>query len=169
MDTASNTSHLPTRRGAAEDSAPLARAHHVGDARPQNGGLTILPPVAGYKIFRGDELEFAQPSGGNQGRGIVRLSDALREMRANIWRLPQGVRGRRHSELVQEELFVVLEGTATLRLGDPAEPVELPRGSVALVEPQTAVQLVNEGDEDTVVLIVGAPPVQDEVEYLPDA
>jgi uncharacterized cupin superfamily protein len=125
--------------------------------------------VAGYRIFRADELEFAQPSGGNQGRGIVRLSDALQEMRANIWRMPPGVRGRRHRELVQEELFVALEGTATLRLGDPAEPVELPQGSVAMVEPQTAVQLANEGDADAVVLIVGAPPVQGEAEYLPDS
>jgi quercetin dioxygenase-like cupin family protein len=124
--------------------------------------------VAGYRIFRTDELEFAQPSGGNQERGIVRLSDALREMRANVWRMPAGVRGRRHRELVQEELFVVLEGTATLRLGDPAEDVELPSGSVAVVEPETAVQLANEGDEDAVVLIVGAPPVQGEAEYLPD-
>jgi mannose-6-phosphate isomerase-like protein (cupin superfamily) len=124
--------------------------------------------VAGYKIFRGDELEFAQPSGGNQERGIVRLSDAMQNMRANIWRMPPGVRGRRHRELVQEEVFVVLEGTATLRLGDPAEPVELPQGSVVVAAPQTAVQLTNEADEETVVLIVGAPPVQGEAEYLPD-
>ena len=125
--------------------------------------------MAGYRIFRGDELEFAQPSGGNQERGIVRLSDAMQNMRANIWRMPPGVRGRRHREVVQEEVFVVLAGTATLRLGDPAEPVELSQGSVAVVEPQTAVQLANEGDEETIVLIVGAPPVQGEAEYLPDA
>jgi quercetin dioxygenase-like cupin family protein len=125
--------------------------------------------VAGYRIFRADAVEFVKPSGGNQERGIVRLSDALREMRANIWRMPPGVRGRRHRELVQEELFVALEGRATLRLGDPAEAIELPQGSVAIVEPETAVQLANESDGDAVVLIVGAPPVQGEAEYLPDA
>jgi quercetin dioxygenase-like cupin family protein len=89
-------------------------------------------------------------------------------MRANIWRMPAGARGRRHRELVQEELFVVLEGTATLMLGEPAEPVELPSGSLAVVESQTAVQLVNDGGGDAVVLIVGAPPVQGEADYLPD-
>ena len=124
--------------------------------------------MPGYRIFRRDELDFAKPSGGNQERGIVRLSDALAEMRANIWRMPPRARGRRHRELVQEELFVVLEGTATLRLGDPAEPVELRQGSVAVVEPRTAVQVANESDDDAVVLIVGAPPVQGQAEYLPD-
>ena len=47
-------------------------------------------------------------------------------MRANIWRLPAGARGGRHIEHAQEEMFVVLEGTATLLLGDPPERVELP-------------------------------------------
>jgi mannose-6-phosphate isomerase-like protein (cupin superfamily) len=125
--------------------------------------------MPGYRTFRRDEVEFAKPSGGNQERGIVRLSDAMQNMRANIWRLPPGVRGRRHRELVQEEIFVALEGTATLFLGEDKEPVELPQGSVLVVEPQTAVQLANEDGQDAVVLIVGAPPTQGEAEYLPDA
>ena len=125
--------------------------------------------MPGYRTFRRDEVEFAKPSGGNQERGIVRLSDAMQNMRANIWRLPPGVRGRRHRELVQEEIFVALEGTATLFLGEDKEPVELPQGSVVVVEPQTAVQLANEDGQDAVVLIVGAPPTQGEAEYLPDA
>jgi quercetin dioxygenase-like cupin family protein len=128
----------------------------------------MLGRVPGYRTFLADEIEFQPPSGGNQERGIVRLSEALEQMRANIWRMPPGARGRRHRELVQEELFVVLEGTATLRLGDPAEPVELRQGSVAVVEPNTAVQVANESDDDAVVLIVGAPPVQGQAEYLPD-
>lgn len=122
----------------------------------------------GYRVFRGDELEFAAPSGGDQTRGILRLSDALGQMRANVWRLPPGARGRRHRELVQEEVFVALSGTAMLRLGEPSERVELPQGSIAVVEPHTPLQLVNDGDVDAVVLIVGAPPVQGESEYLPD-
>jgi len=89
-------------------------------------------------------------------------------MRANIWRLPPGVRGTRHLERVQEEMFVVLEGTATLLIGEPPERVELPCGSVAVVETETALQLRNEGDAEMVVLIVGAPPEQGRAEYLPD-
>lgn len=124
--------------------------------------------MAGYRVFRSDKLDWAKPSGGNQERGIVRISDALAEMRSNIWRFPPGVRGRRHRELVQEEIVVALEGTTTLRLGDPAEPVELPQGSVAVVPAGTAVQVANESDADAVVLIVGAPPVEGQAEYLPD-
>jgi quercetin dioxygenase-like cupin family protein len=124
--------------------------------------------VPGYTVFRADELEWATPSGGNQERGIVRLSDAFQNMRANIWRMPPGARGRRHRELVQEELFVAVDGTATLILGDEKQAVELPEGSVAVVQPGTALQIANEGDAEATVLIVGAPPVQGEAEYLPD-
>jgi uncharacterized cupin superfamily protein len=122
----------------------------------------------GYTIFRPDELEFRAPSRGDQSRGIAPLSEALQNMRANIWRLPPGVRGNRHVEHVQDELFVVLDGTATLLLGDPPERVELSRGSVAAVECETALQLRNETGAEITVLIVGAPPIQGKADYLPD-
>jgi uncharacterized cupin superfamily protein len=89
-------------------------------------------------------------------------------MRANIWRLPPGVRGNRHIERVQEEMLVILEGTATLLVDDPPERVELAPGSVAVVETGTVRQLRNESDAETVVLIVGAPPEQGAAEHLPD-
>jgi len=122
--------------------------------------------VPGYRTFLSDEFEFTPPSRGDQRRGVLRLSDALESARANVWLLPAGSRGRRHREVVQEELFVVLEGTATLLLGEPGEPVELPQGSIAVVQRLTPLQLLNDGDEDAVVLIVGAPPVQGKAEYL---
>jgi mannose-6-phosphate isomerase-like protein (cupin superfamily) len=123
----------------------------------------------GFSIFRSDEREWSTPSGGDQTRGIVRMSDAMTEMRANVWRLPPGSRGRRHAERVQEEVFVVLDGTATLALGDPGERVDLATGSVAVVEPGTALQVRNESDAETTVLIVGAPPEPGQADYLPDA
>jgi uncharacterized cupin superfamily protein len=122
----------------------------------------------GYTIFRPDECEFQTAQRGDQRRSLVPLSEALHSMRANIWRLPPGTRGSRHIEHVQEEMFVVLEGSATLLLGDPPEPVELPRGSVAVVETETALQLRNESDAEIVVLIIGAPPQQGKAEHLPD-
>ena len=122
----------------------------------------------GYTIFRPEEREYQPPQRGDQRRSLAPLSDALHTMRANIWRLPPGVRGNRHLERVQEEMFVVLEGTATLLIGEPPERVELPCGSVAVVETETALQLRNEGDAEMVVLIVGAPPEQGRAEYLPD-
>jgi quercetin dioxygenase-like cupin family protein len=123
----------------------------------------------GFTVFSSDERDWSAPSGGDQTRGIVRLSDALSQMRANVWRLPAGSRGRRHAERVQEEVFVVLDGTATLALGDPAERVELPAGSVVVVEPGTPLQVLNENDAEMTILIVGAPPVTGEADYLPDA
>jgi quercetin dioxygenase-like cupin family protein len=123
----------------------------------------------GFAIFRADERDWSTPSGGDQTRGILRLSDAMTQMRGNLWRLPPGSKGRRHAERVQEELFVMLDGTATLALGDPAERVELPTGSVAVVEPGTALQVRNESDSEATILIVGAPPVTGEADYLPDA
>jgi uncharacterized cupin superfamily protein len=123
----------------------------------------------GFTIFPADEREWSTPSGGDQTRGIVRLSDAMTQMRANVWRLPPGSSGRRHVERVQEEVFVVLDGTATLALGEPADPVELPAGSVAVVEAGTALQVRNESEAEATILIVGAPPVEGKADYLPDA
>ena len=123
----------------------------------------------GYTVFRSDEREWSAPSGGDQTRGIVRLSDAMTQMRANVWRMPAGSRGRRHVERVQEELFVALEGTPSLALGEPPERVELPAGSVVAVEPDTAVQVLNESEAEATILIVGAPPISGEADYLPNA
>jgi uncharacterized cupin superfamily protein len=122
-----------------------------------------------YTVFRAGELAFGPPSGGNLDRRIARLSDAMTNMRASIWRYPPGARGRRHAEGVQEELFVVLDGTPTILLGDPPEPVELPVGSMAVVQPGTAIQVTNLSDGEATLLIVGAPPEVGQSEYLPDA
>src|SRR5664280_3033447 len=121
-----------------------------------------------YTIFLPDEMEFQAPQRGDPRRSRASLSEALHNTRANIWRQPPGARGSRHIEHAQEEMFVVLEGTATLLLGDPPERVELPCGTVAIVETGTAQQLHNESEAETVVLIVGAPPEQGQAEHLPD-
>ena len=122
----------------------------------------------GYTIIRPDERQLQVAQRGDQRRSLAPLSGALHTMRANIWRLPPGVRGGRHIEHAQEEMFVVLEGTATLLVGDPPERVELPCGSIAIVETDTGQQLRNESDAEAVVLIVGAPPEQGKAEHLPD-
>ncbi len=122
----------------------------------------------GYAVFHLDGLEFQAPQRGEQSRGIAPLSEAMHNMRANIWRLPAGARGTRHLEHVQEEMFVVLEGTATMLLGDPPERVELSRGSVCVVNTETVLQLRNESDAETTVLIVGAPPIQGKADHLPE-
>jgi uncharacterized cupin superfamily protein len=124
--------------------------------------------MATYRVFRRDEMEFTPPSKGDQNRRLLRLSDALTTTRANIWLMPAGSRGRRHRETDQEELFVALEGTTTLLLDEPPEKIDVPAGSVIVVPVGVAIQLVNEGSDDSLVLIVGAPPTPYPGEYLPD-
>ena len=53
-------------------------------------------------------------------------------------------------------------------LGEPPERVDLPAESVVAVEPQTALQLRNETDEEVVVFAYGAPPEGGQGEFLDD-
>jgi mannose-6-phosphate isomerase-like protein (cupin superfamily) len=121
----------------------------------------------GYSVFRPQKLEFGDRGDGS-GRTLVAVSDRLTNSRARFWRYPPGARGRRHAERVQEELFVVLEGTATMDLGDPPERVELPAGSVCAVQPGTALQIRNDSPQDVLLFIVGAPPEEGRADYFPD-
>jgi mannose-6-phosphate isomerase-like protein (cupin superfamily) len=121
----------------------------------------------GYSVFRPQELAF-EDRGDESGRALAAVSDRLTNTRARFWRYPPGARGRRHAERVQEELFVVLEGTATIDLGNPPERVLLPAGSVCAVQPGTPLQLRNDGPEDVLLFIVGAPPEQGGADYFPD-
>jgi uncharacterized cupin superfamily protein len=93
----------------------------------------------------------------------------LGSSRARLWRYPPGTRGRRHADKVQEEVFVVLEGSLTMYLGDPPERIELGPQSVVATEPGTALQLRNDGADDVVVFIYGAPPDQAGADFFPDA
>jgi mannose-6-phosphate isomerase-like protein (cupin superfamily) len=117
-----------------------------------------------YMVFRQSELEW-MPRDDESGRTIVRLSDSMTKSRANIWRYPSGARGRRHSDNVQEEVFVVLEGTLTVDLGEPPERHQLERGSVLVVQPETILQLRNAGEDELVLFIYGAPPEQARADF----
>jgi mannose-6-phosphate isomerase-like protein (cupin superfamily) len=120
-----------------------------------------------YAILRQDELEWA-PRGDDDPRSVARLSDALTQSRANLWRYPPGARGKRHADHAQEEVFVVLEGTLTVDLGEPPERHEVARGGVLVVQTGTALQLRNAGDDELVLFIYGAPPVTGQAEFFPD-
>jgi len=112
--------------------------------------------VVGYTVFRADELDF-QPRAEDDPRSRAALSDALQESRANVWRYPPGAKGRRHRDLAQEEVFVVLDGTLTIDVGEPPERHDVPRGGVVVIERGTILQLRNVGDDELVLFIYGAP------------
>lgn len=121
-----------------------------------------------YTVLHSRTLDWRQRDDGS-GRTIAGVSHALTRSRANFWRYPPGARGRRHRDPIQEEVFVVVEGTLTVDLGDPPERHALERGSVLVVQPGTILQLRNAGEEDLLLFIYGAPPERaDSVETFDD-
>jgi len=122
----------------------------------------------GYTVFEGDGHEWIDRDDGS-GRTVARFSDSMTNARANMWRYPAGARGKRHADKVQEETFVVVAGSPSMFLGEPPERVDLSPGSVVVVQPGTALQILNDGTDEATFFIVGAPPEQGGADFLPDA
>jgi mannose-6-phosphate isomerase-like protein (cupin superfamily) len=122
----------------------------------------------GYTVFHAGELEWAPRREGDP-RLVSELSDAMTRSRANLFRYPPGAVGRRHIDPVQEEVFVVLDGTLAIHMGEGDDPErhELEPGSVLVVQPGTALQLSNRGDEELRLFIYGAPPERGDATFLP--
>jgi mannose-6-phosphate isomerase-like protein (cupin superfamily) len=120
-----------------------------------------------YKVFHAGELDW-QPHRENDPRLRVGLSDAMTQSRANLYRYPPGAVGRRHIDQIQEEVFVVLDGTLTIHMGEDGavEQHELAQGSVLIVQPGTALQLSNRHEDELRLFILGAPPERGETTFL---
>jgi mannose-6-phosphate isomerase-like protein (cupin superfamily) len=127
----------------------------------------------GWHVVTPDGLEWEERERGAQEapRWHAPVTDALalQQSRARMWRYSPGGRGRRHKDLVQEEVFVVLEGRMTAYMGEPPERVDLPAGSVLAVEPGTPLQLRNESDAHARFFAYGSPPEAGGGEFLPEA
>jgi len=80
-------------------------------------------------------------------------SDALA---ARIWLLEPGQASTKHRHATQTELYVVLEGTGRIRIGDDVHSLE--RLSSLLIEPEVVRQLFNDTDANALWLVVGTPP-----------
>ena len=116
----------------------------------------------GYAVMTADEQRFAPPSwraDAPGGREIVELPllANLEHSRAHLWRYPARATGRRHYQTVQEEVFVVLEGTVTMMLGEAGDRHGLPPRSLVVLEPRTPIYIVNETDGEAVFFAYGAP------------
>jgi quercetin dioxygenase-like cupin family protein len=129
--------------------------------------------VAGYRAIRGDELEFeTRPhEPGEAPRHAANVSDgaALRHTRASFFRYEPGAKGRRHDDKVQEETYVPIRGTLTMYLGDPVVRERVGPGGLIHVESGIARQVVNEGADELLVFIYGAPPERGDVEFFDSA
>jgi uncharacterized cupin superfamily protein len=101
--------------------------------------------ASSYAISRPGDREWVRTrTPAEHRRAIVDLTTelGLERSRARLWRYPPGASGVPHVEREQEEVFLVLDGTLTLLLGDPARAEMLP-------------------DTEATFLAYGAPPVAD--------
>ncbi len=87
----------------------------------------------------------------------------LDEMRATVWYFDPGEEIQYHAHSEQEELFFVLEGEFSLKLGRSGETeyVEAGPGTFWAAGPKTGHGHRYVGDEQGVVLALGAPAVDD--------
>ena len=126
-----------------------------------------------YDVIRPDEFEWVRrPSeAGEPARHVAELSNRARfaHVRGNVWRYEPGAKGRRHRHLTQEETFVVLAGTLSIYIGEPAERIDVATGGLVRVGPCVPLQSANHGDEDLLVYAYGYPPEREHAELLESA
>jgi quercetin dioxygenase-like cupin family protein len=127
----------------------------------------------GFRVIQPGDLQFeTRPHEPDEAprhaAGVTDLA-GFEHTRANFFRYEPGARGRRHKDMIQEETFVPVQGTLTMYLGEPPERQEVPVGGLIHVESGTALQVVNEGDEDLLVYIYGSPAERGGAEFLDSA
>lgn len=100
---------------------------------------------------------FWRPSNamGVQNTDLAKQLDATK-LGARLWRLAPGQASTRHRHRGEEELYVLLEGTGRVRVGD--DVLTLAPLDTLLVEPETLRQVFNDTEVDSLWLVVGAPP-----------
>jgi mannose-6-phosphate isomerase-like protein (cupin superfamily) len=126
----------------------------------------------GYDVVQRQDLAWEERPGheGEAPRHAASVTDAagMERSRARMWRYPAHVRGRRHADPEQEEVFVPIKGTLTMLLGEPPERVDVEPGGVVVVHIGTAMQVRNETDEEILFFAYGAPPLHGNAQFLDD-
>lgn len=79
-----------------------------------------------------------------------------RTLGARIWRLEPGQASTRHRHADQAELYLLLEGTGRMHVGE--DLLTLDPLSAVHVDAETVRQLFNDTAADALWLVVGAPP-----------
>lgn len=109
-----------------------------------------------YRVLRSDEAFWRRS---NQMQVLnTNLAQQLGAERigARLWRLEPGQASTLHRHAEQEELYLLLEGEGRVRIGDRA--LTLPPLSSLVVSPEEPRQLFNDGPEECLWLVAGAPP-----------
>ena len=112
--------------------------------------------TAGYRVLLAADA-FWRPS---NATGVANTDLAKQlgadTLGARLWRLRPGQAITKHRHRTQSELYVLLEGTGRVRIGD--EVLTLAPLSALAVEPRTVRQVFNDTGGDALWLVVGAPP-----------
>jgi mannose-6-phosphate isomerase-like protein (cupin superfamily) len=129
--------------------------------------------VVGYHVADASTIEWEERPPGVEGQeprlaADVTAAAQLEQSRGRVWRYPPHTRGRRHADKAQEEVFVVIAGSLTMLLGEPPERIDVGPQSVVAVQPGTPLQVRNEGGEELVLYIYGAPPDQEGADFFDD-
>jgi quercetin dioxygenase-like cupin family protein len=108
-----------------------------------------------YRVLRAKDA-FWRPSNlmGVLNTDLARQLEAT-TLGARLWRLAPGQSSTRHRHRETHELYVLLEGTGRIRIGDDLLTLE-PLSSV-LVDPGDLRQVFNDTDSEQLWLMVGAP------------
>lgn len=87
----------------------------------------------------------------------------LSELRATVWYFEPGDEIQYHAHHEQEEVYFVLDGEFSLKLGRSGETeyVEVDSGTFWVAKPEVGHGHRYIGDDEGVVLSLGAPPVED--------
>lgn len=108
-----------------------------------------MPP---FTIVHVDDFERPFPKW-----ALARKALGLTSFGMNVVELPPGETIPEHTEAEsdQEEVFIVLSGTATMVIDGEDHPA--PAGTFARLDPEPSRTVVNRSDAETTLLIVSAP------------
>jgi quercetin dioxygenase-like cupin family protein len=111
------------------------------------------------------ETDLSEVEGVPPDLNVRRVGDALgaEEVRLTVWYFEPGEEIQYHAHNEQEEIFYVIEGEFSLKLGKSGEEeyVDAGPGTFWLAKPEIGHGHRNVGDERGVVLALGAPPEDD--------
>ena len=111
----------------------------------------------GYTIKHRDEFEVMEGSGDAPWR-LARKAVGTSSFGFNLVELAPGGQIPEHDEAEsgQDEVYIVLEGEATLRIGGEDHPA--PAGTFASIEPPVRRTILNRSEGPIIALLIGVDP-----------
>ena len=109
----------------------------------------------GYRVMHGEDAVWNPSKTMKVMNADVAGQLDLAELSARMWRLAPGQANTRHRQGHELEVYVLLEGTGRIRVGEDVLTLA-PIAAVA-VDPDTVRQVFNDTDREQLWLIVGTP------------